>query len=359
MAQWQGEIRIESLAAGGEGVGRLDGRAVFVPGAFPGDVVSVTRGRLKKRWGRAEAWDLVEASPDRVSPPCAWSDRCGGCDWIGYDLAAQRAAKATIVRDALERLGGLEVPGPVEVVAAGPDLGWRRRVRLHVRQEIGFHARRSRTIVPIDRCAVADHRINEALTRLRGARPKAGTITVQVEGEGTATYAGEAPFVQANPAVNARLVEDVVAASSGRARRFLELFAGDGNFGVPLAAAGLAGVTVESNSEAVARARAAAAAAGVGAELDIRAGTAAAALAAEDEPPDLVLLDPPRAGAKDLMAPLAALGPPWIAYVSCDPGTLARDLGTLAARGYRLGSVTAYDMFPHTHHVETVAWMRA
>jgi len=360
MAKFTGEVRIDGLAAGGEGVGRLEGRAIFVPGAFPGDVVSVTRGSLKKRWGRAEAWDLLEASPDRRESPCAWSDRCGGCDWIGYDVDAQRAAKGTIVKDALRRLGRLEnVPESLDVVAAGPTLGWRRRVRLHVRQEIGFHARRTRTIVPIDRCVVADERINEALRGLRAERPPAGTVTVQIEGEGTATYRDEAPFVQANPAVNDRLVADVVAVARRRAVRFLELFAGGGNFSVPLAVAELEGVTVESHPGAVQGARDAASAAGVTDRLDIREGRAEDLLAAPDGQPDLVLLDPPRAGAKDLMASIVALRPAWIAYVSCDPGALARDLGLLQAGGYRLESVTAYDMFPHTHHVETVAWMQA
>jgi tRNA/tmRNA/rRNA uracil-C5-methylase (TrmA/RlmC/RlmD family) len=356
MAQLQGEVRIDSLGAGGEGVGRLEGRAVFVPGAFPGDLVSVTRGKLKKRWGRAESWDLLERSPDRVESPCRWSGRCGGCDWMGYGVSAQRLGQGAILVDSLRRLGTLGgVPDEIEVVAAGPELGWRQRVRLHVRGDVGFHARKSRTIVPIDRCVVADDRINAVLTELRATPQGPGTITIQVEDEAANSYRGDAPFVQANPHVNTRLVADVVALAEG-AGPFLELFAGGGNFTIPLAEAGLSGVTIESHGGAVAAARAWAERVGVEAQLDIRLGDATRL--SPDISADLVLLDPPRVGAKETMGAIAELGPATVIYVSCDPGTLARDLRLLQDNGYALAGITAYDMFPHTHHVEAVAVMR-
>jgi tRNA/tmRNA/rRNA uracil-C5-methylase (TrmA/RlmC/RlmD family) len=366
MVDVTGELRIERLVAGGEGLGHLaDGRVIFVPGAFPGDLVKITSGKGKKKWGRAEEWTLLEESPDRVVSPCTWSDRCGGCDWMGYDLNAQRRAKGELVVDALRRTGRLEgVPDVVTVVSEGPDLGWRTRVRFHADRgrAIGFHARRTRRVIRIDSCAVADPRINAQLITLRKSRPAEGTITVQVEGDEIAVHRGNAPFVQANPYVNARLVADVVAGALsrvGESARFLELYAGAGNFTVPLGRAGLSGVSIEYQKRSVVRARAAAREAGLGEVLEITMGKVEVELPSLDAAPfDLVLLDPPRAGAKEAIEAVAVREPPWIGYVSCDPVTLARDLGVLQSMGYTLDSVTAYDMFPHTHHVETLAWMK-
>ena len=358
MAAPTGEVRIERLVAGGDGLAHLDdGRVVFVPGAFPGDLVTLEGGRGKKRWARADRWSLVEPSPDRVEPPCRWADRCGGCDWMGLDVAAQRRAKAAIVAEALRRTGRLQgVPETIEVVSAGPELGWRTRLRLHVvGGRVGFFARGSHDIVPVDRCVVADPRVVDEMVKVAADPPDSDLVTIQVDRDGTTVYTGPAPFSQANPWVNERLVADVVSEASACGSRFLELYAGSGNFSLALARAGLSGVTVESHGAAVKEARASAAVAGLDSVLDIRVADAAAVPAVAGV--DVVVLDPPRAGARDALEGIVRLDARHIGYVSCDPVTLARDLSMLQGEGYRLRSVLAYDMFPHTHHVETVAWM--
>ena len=357
-----GEVRIDRLVAGGEGLGHMeDGRVVFVPGTFPGDLVAIESAKGKKKWARAEEWTVLEPSPERVDPPCEYADRCGGCDWMGYALDAQRRAKASLVLDALRRTGGLEgVPESLEVIAAGPDLGWRRTVRFHIDKKgvVGFHARRTREVVGIKRCAVADPRINEKLLGLRG---KSAMLTVQVEAGSVAVHKEYAPFVQANPWVNGRLSADLVKGAGERfaGGRFLELFCGGGNFTVPLGKAGLAGVAVEGNRTAYKRAKAAIKEAALGGAIEVKFGEAVALLGEFDDGAfDAVLLDPPRVGAREAMEPIVALNPAWIGYVSCDQVTLARDLEVLQDAGYRLDTVAAYDMFPHTHHVETLVWMR-
>ncbi len=162
-----------------------------------------------------------------------------------------------------------------------------------------------------------------------------------------------------NPAVNAILVDALVAGATSRgARRFLDLFCGAGNFALPLGREGLTGVGIESNRSAIAVASKAAAQQGLA--VRFRAASVVEALAEPSrlQAVDLVVLDPPRAGASDEVAGIVALEPQWIAYVSCDPATLARDLRTLVDGGYRITEVTPFDMFPHTHHVETLVWLQ-
>jgi 23S rRNA (uracil1939-C5)-methyltransferase len=174
----------------------------------------------------------------------------------------------------------------------------------------------------------------------------------------------EAPpgvFTQVNWPVNVAIVSAVVEGATRRgAARFCDAYAGAGNFALPLAHAGLEGVAVERDGRAVRAAKVAAARQGLGERLVFRegdAGRALADLAREGERIDLVLLDPPRKGAAEAMSGVRRLAPPHVALCSCDPVTLARDVATLQVAGYRLDSVQGFDMFPHTHHLESLAWM--
>ncbi|HET9955671.1 MAG TPA: 23S rRNA (uracil(1939)-C(5))-methyltransferase RlmD [Polyangiaceae bacterium] len=173
-------------------------------------------------------------------------------------------------------------------------------------------------------------------------------------------------FVQVNWEVNCALVEHIVGgALERRAKRFLDLYSGVGNFTLPLARAGLGGEAVEANRGAAEAARRGLAASNLPVEVRAepaeqfvqRLATRVAQTGAR-EPFDLVVLDPPRAGARDLIEALARLAPRFIAYCACDPVTLARDLKSLCAGGYALDSIHAFDMFPGTHHVETLVWLR-
>jgi 23S rRNA (uracil1939-C5)-methyltransferase len=168
-----------------------------------------------------------------------------------------------------------------------------------------------------------------------------------------------ASFTQVNPAVNAALVEAVTAGATALgARTFLDLYAGSGNFSLPLAGGGRSGVMVELEPTAADSARREAASRGLSLEvIALSSARGLEKLNARGARFDLVVLDPPRAGAKEAIGGIVQLRPPGIAYVSCDPVTLARDLKELVAVGYALESVSCFDMFPHTHHVETLAWL--
>ena len=407
-------LRVERLIPGGQGLARApDGRAAFVPGGLPGDVISPLRLREKRRHVTVVEWELVQGGPSRLpEAPCALADRCGGCDWMYLDRPAQLRCKAGLLEDCLRRIGGFTVdvlpPQPV-----GPDLGYRARLRLHAdrRGRLGLYERSSRQLVELTSCPVAHGAINGALATLRELCPGGlpglrelelraapiGAPVVAVRGgenlppqtrRALDLLAGELPvvtrgaapgrgpdqawplpgglelrvpadgFVQVNPAVNLALVEAVLEGARRRdVRTFVDLFCGAGNFSLPLLAAGCAGVGIELSEPACRAAERSARAAGLrGRFLSGDAATVLAGLRREG-PPDLVVLDPPRTGARETVPGILDLAPATIACVSCDPATLARDLRDLVRGGYRLVDVFAFDMFPHTHHVEALAWL--
>jgi len=418
----QGEWSIEKLVPGGAGMARLeDGRVGFAPGALPGDVISVERLREHKSHVEAERFVLLRGGSERIEPPCLLARQCGGCDWMALPVEAQRRHKLSLLTQALERTGGLRQLGPVALHHAGPELGYRNRLRFQIdeRGELGFFARGSNELVVVERCLVAAPALGRALELLRAvtrAQAKAlawfASAELRVAGDGQrpslrlepraelelaspaslrlqqalaahfdVSVAGRAEqrvvqrfalpenvtlqapleaFIQVNWAVNELLVSAIVAGARARsARSFCDLYAGAGNFTLPLLAAGLSGVAVEGHSGALHAARDAAAAQGLAGEfLAEDVGRALTRLARSGRRFDLVLLDPPRAGARGVLEQLVGVTSSAIAYVACDPVTLARDLKWLVARGFELEHVAAYDMFPQTHHFETLAWLR-
>ena len=406
---------------GGAGFCRLpDGRSVFADGALPGDQIRVRALAEKKSYVEVTRYDLETASPERIPPACPVADACGGCNWMALPYAAQLRHKASLVVEALERTGRLSLTQAPEIVSAGEPLGYRLRVRLHVDQEgrVGFFGRRTQLLVEISECLVVAPELRPVVAALHGldaaqrktlgdgfsavdlrAVPAGGGVELELEPrEGRTQRAGavealvsalevharvgigvgraglrryELPaggflrvpaggFTQVNWAVNAELVARVVAGAKARqCSKFLDLYAGVGNFTLPLALLGLPGVAVELERAAVAALREALREQSLPA-VEVLVGDVAATLARLGQKlagVDLALLDPPRTGAKAALEPLIALGPKTIAYVACDPVTLARDLRRLVEAGYALGEVTCFDMFPQTHHVETLVWL--
>lgn len=396
---------VERLIPGGDGFGRApDGRAAFIPGALPGDRIRPTKITTKKRMVRVEAFDLVEAGPDRrADPPCRYAAECGGCDWMFLTREGQLHWKRELVADAIRRIAKAEVEVD-PCVSVGPDVGYRSRLRLHVDDEgrVGLYQRGTHTVVEIDSCAVADESINQALPVIRAGRPvgvrgvelRAAPLGPPVVVRSTPSdkvweLGGLIPavvpnvpppvqrwplplqlelsvpatsFVQVNPDVNIALVDALLGGAEERkVTSFLDLYCGAGNFALPLAANGLTGSGIELNEDAVSAARATADRELLASRIGFLHGSVPdlfGRLAETLGAVDLVVLDPPRAGAKEAIAPLLRLAPTYIAAVSCDPPTLARDLKALIDGGYEVESVTPFDMFPQTHHVEVLVWLK-
>jgi tRNA/tmRNA/rRNA uracil-C5-methylase (TrmA/RlmC/RlmD family) len=363
-------------------------RVVFTRHALPGEtvVLQVTEGGESDRFWRADAVEVLEASPDRVVAPCpvAGPGLCGGCDFQHVALPRQRALKAEVVTEQLRRLAGLDVGdlspavGPaglaVEPVPGDDDgLRWRTRARFAEGPGgvVGMRAHRSRRVVPTPECLIAAPGARVALT---AGSTDSDTV---VAGEGPAT-ADEPPVVevveaagarhefavaadgfwQVHPGAPAVLVDTVLEMLAPRpGERALDLYAGVGLFARFLAdAVGDPGrvVAVEGDRAAVGHGTR-----NLAGALTARmvAGRVDRVLAEQlDEPFDLVVLDPPREGARrTVVEQVVDRAPRAVAYVACDPAALARDVGTFAEHGYRLTALRAFDAFPMTHHVECVA----
>ena len=381
------EVRAERVAHGGFVVARHFGVVVFVRHALPGErvVALVTEGQEGDRFLRADAVEVLEASPDRVAPPCPFSGpgACGGCDFQHVALPAQRSLKAAVVAEQLHRLAGLTVEVTVEAV--GDDgLDWRTRVQWAVTSdgEVGLRKHRSHDVVPVDDCRIAhpdlpdvtdtkwpdatevESIVSSTGQRLRLVTTADGTTYADGPHELTEQAAGRtwqvtgSGFWQVHPAAADTLVAavlDGLAPEPGE--RAADLYSGVGLFsGVLAEAVGLTGhvVAVESDPVAVDDARVNLADLPHVSVLADRVDRALGADVVGTR--DLVVLDPPRTGAKrDVVAGIARLEPRAVAYVACDPAALARDVAIFAEHGYVLESLRAFDLFPMTHHVECVA----
>ncbi|MBF4160980.1 class I SAM-dependent RNA methyltransferase [Nocardioides acrostichi] len=353
--RWEGVVG--PVAHGGHCVLRpSEGPVVFVRHALPGErvVVEITEGAEGDRFWRGDAVEVLEASPDRVQAPCPYSGphACGGCDFQHVDLAAQRRLKASVVREQLQRLADLEwdveveaVPGDTPEVARG--LRWRtkqRYVDLGGGRR-GMRKHRSHEVVEVDDCLIDAHHPPDPT--VRGVR-------FEVADDG---------FWQVHPGAAEALVDTVMSFGAPRSgERVLDLYGGVGLFARFLAEAvgefGAVGL-VEGDQRACGHARTNLA--DVPARTQVVAGDVRRVLERPrgsllTDPVDLVVLDPPRQGAKRaVVAAVAQRRPSRVVYVACDPAALARDVAYFADAGYVLTHLRALDLFPMTHHVECVA----
>ncbi|MCW2816554.1 MAG: SAM-dependent methyltransferase [Nocardioides sp.] len=341
------EVEVGPVGHGGFCVARHEGRAVFVRHALPGErvVAVVTEGTDGDRFWRADAVEVLEASAHRVVPPCPYAgpDLCGGCDFQHVAVPHQRELKATVVTEQLRRLAGLEVDVVVEDVPGdtppGSGLGWRTRQR-YARTPDGHRAmrkHRSHDLVPVDECLIEAP--DPATHELRG-------VSFDRDQDG---------FWQVHPGAPEALVAAVLGALEPRAgESALDLYAGVGLFARFLAErVGDPELVTMVEGDRTASEHSVANVPGASAH----AGDVATVLAGlPAEPVDLVVLDPPREGARRAVVDqVVARQPRAVAYVACDPAALARDVAIFAEHGYGLRSLRAFDLFPMTHHVECVA----
>jgi tRNA/tmRNA/rRNA uracil-C5-methylase (TrmA/RlmC/RlmD family) len=409
------EVTTQDVAQGGWCVARPPGLPVlFIRHVLPGERVVARVTEVTSRFARADAVEIREASPDRVAAPCPYAHPggCGGCDWQHASLAAQRALKAAVIGQQLRRVAGIDrevtvEPMPGDETGDQPGLRWRTRVQFAVRDDgaAGLRKHRSHEVVAIDDCLIAHPGIRDlgiphrawpdttaveaivgagdraVIVTPAGSGPPAETPAVPAEsllsrhrrrltplkGSGFLTQraAGRAwrvsagAFWQVHPAAADTLTEAVLAALEPKpGDTVLDLYCGAGLFaGAVAAKVGSDGavIGIEEDPAAVRDARH---------NLrdapwaQVRKGDVARVLRQRGLPrARLVVADPPRAGlAREVTGYLAGgSGAERFCYVSCDPATLARDLGLLLAAGWRLDELRAFDAFPMTHHVECVA----
>jgi tRNA/tmRNA/rRNA uracil-C5-methylase (TrmA/RlmC/RlmD family) len=359
------EVTVGPVAHGGHCVARLqEGRVVFVRHALPGErvVIAVTEGTDGDRFWRADAVEVLDQSADRATAPCPFAgpDRCGGCDFQHVTLDRQRLLKAHVVQEQLARLAAIDTTVEVEPVE-GDEHGLRWRTRQHYvvlpGGGLGMRKHRSHDVVAIDDCLIARR---DARTPMDDQAGAASVVHVVETSKGSCSFTVAADgFWQVHPGAPRALVETVLDLLAPRpGESVLDLYAGVGLF------TGFLAHAVGSGGSVTAVERDAAAAAHARSNVPtavVEAGDVLEVLEARPvEHCDLVVLDPPRTGARRaVVEQVVARSPRAVAYVACDPAALARDVAIFAEHGYALGRMRAFDIFPMTHHVECVALLEA
>ena len=390
------ELALESWGRLGEAMARLDDEPIFVLGGIPGERVEAEVIRVHRKFVSAKVLTVLSSSPDRVEPPCRYFGECTGCQWQHLEYGAQLSAKREKVVDALVRVGGLFADGadaPVsETIPSADRYGYRNHARFTVRKDgsLGFVNRETRRFVRIDHCMIMRPTVNTALEELQDhcrettqlsiragsgddlskgdylVQPRLFDPEVRIEtGQkhyretiGTNQFAVSSPsFFQVNVDQAAQAAEVVrEGLALGQDDILLDAYTGVGAFAVLLAPHAGRVIAIEESAAAVADARENAANAP---NVEFILGRTEAVLGELGLRPDAVVLDPPRSGCQPAaLSGLIYLAPQRVAYVSCDPETLARDLKVLCNGGYVLDRVVPIDMFPQTHHVECVALLR-
>jgi 23S rRNA (uracil1939-C5)-methyltransferase len=406
------------LVYGGDALGFHAGHTVFAPRVMPGETALVEEVRRQKGTIFARPLNIVKPAPERIEAKCPYFGKCGGCDYQHFSADTQAETKVEILRETLRRLGQVKWDGPIPVHSASP-WNYRNQAQFKIgtmpdgKFGIGFFEAQSNRLVSIDACPIlsprlnsllatlrtepwlsqlgsakeleilADHNDKKAMLTLHGPPPQnaealAAKILAELEGVATAAFAHEddlkifgashlvyevgefayriapAAFFQSARFLLPEFVTAVTEGVSGAVA--MDLYAGVGLFTLPLArhfaqvfaveSAAQAATSLAMNAETI-----------PGKKIRVSAGTAYDFLRRSGQmAPDLVVLDPPRAGVgAETLKLLVALKPKKLHYVSCSPPTLARDLGFLLRHGYQLDALELFDFFPQTYHIESLA----
>ncbi|CAN5337838.1 23S rRNA (uracil(1939)-C(5))-methyltransferase RlmD [soil metagenome] len=377
------DVRIEKIVPRGFGIAFSEELTVLTPLTAPGDTARVQLGEIKKRMAFAEVVEITEPGPKRITPPCKYFGSCGGCDFQQMDYAAQLEAKVGIIRDCLKRIGKIE-HDDIAVVASPNEFGYRSRARWHIDRDeetLGYFRRDSHEVIDVDTCPILTPELQSGLTTIREGiswgeiwSNKAQIEAATGEGGQVSTYSADMAevttelsceldgvkfvysaetFFQANKSLIHALVEAALGDTNGEAS--FDLYCGVGLFTVPMAKRFTTVVGVEENRKSIKFAKRNVFTAGLSNVRLASQSVAKFLMENQKKGLDLVLIDPPRSGTEKQTIPkIARLKPAQISYVSCEPSILARDLRTFLDAGYKIDKITAIDLFPQTHHVETV-----
>lgn len=365
------ELRIEDIAFGGEGVGRIQELVVFVPFVAPGEVVEAEVREVRKNYARARLLRVMEASADRVTAPCPYFAACGGCQYQHLVYSAQLRIKHKQITDLFQRIGKFDDTRIAPVIPCPEPYGYRNRVMIRSqwnkpeqRLNIGFVRWDCGLVEDIESCRIADPAINGQIQHVRTHPPSKGGIKVVLRLPPEGWEVPPDSFFQNNFHLLPKLVEtlrDLVR--QGGARHLIDLYCGVGFFGIELAGEVESFAGVEYDRAAIQAARR---------NALTRRCTNGEFIAGcvEENLPDLcrrflpettsVVLDPPRKGCQQsILKLLRRQRPAQVIYISCHPATMARDLNVLCSEGvFQLVQVVPLDMFPQTQHVECVAELR-
>jgi 23S rRNA (uracil1939-C5)-methyltransferase len=398
-------VRLDKLVYGGDALGRLpDGRAAFVPFGLPGETVNAKLVDEKSSRVRLELVEVLEPSSERIAPRCRHFGMCGGCQYQHLSYQSQLQWKRDILCDQLRRIGKIQAPPVEAVVASSSEWNYRNHIQFHLTQagKLGYVGTNDQDVIPISECHLPEERLNtlwpglefdtglhlervslraglegESMLVLESSHPEppeleleASLSVVHLTGGDLVVMAGDdhirislkerifrvsaASFFQVNTGMTGRMVEhllDCLPVTSGTT--LLDVYCGVGLFSAFFAGrvGRLVGIEVSPS-----------ACEDYAANLDefenveLYEAPAEMVLPGLELRPEIVILDPPRAGLeKHVLEALLVSQPERIAYVSCDPATLGRDLARFIAGGYRLVQVTPFDLFPQTYSIESIS----
>jgi len=401
-------LNLTDIAYGGDAIGRYEGKVIFVPYAIPGERVRVRPEEAKKSYARARLEEVLSPSPHRVETPCPYFGACGGCQWQHIDYSAQLLYKCEIIKSQFRRIGKLDDPPVRPMLGMANPWHYRNHAQFAISAEggLGFRIGRSHRVIPIDTCLLLHPLLNETLgmldldfsglTRvsirvgirtgdvlivLESGAKEVPEVTVNVPvscvllaQDGTEiTLVGKryihervakrtyrvsvGSFFQINTDQTERLIQILgEGLALGADDRLLDAYCGVGTLGLSLASRVAQVIGIESHSGAMEDALINAG--GLSNTYFIE-GKVEEILPDMIDSIDVVILDPPRQGCHPaVIRALCARGPQRIAYVSCDPTTLARDVHLLVENGgYYLHEVQPLDMFPQTYHIESVSFL--
>ena len=402
------DIKLEKLTYGGEAMGRLpDGRAVFVPFGLPGETVRLHLVQDKQSFARGELLEVLTASAERIDPKCKHFGRCGGCHYQNLPYEKQLQAKTEILRDQLQRIGKIENPPVKEMVASPLEWNYRNHVQFHLTAEgkIGFVNSKGNSTLPIEECHLPETGINsfwpqlqfesnkdiervslrmgqdeELLVVLESESPETPELEVEADvsivhlfdehpivivGQDYLTiqilekvfHVSAVSFFQVNTKMAEKMIEHLLAKIPvSLSTTLLDVYCGVGLFSKFFASKCKLVIGIESSESACADFE-------INLDefdnVELYEGTAEEilpGLIGRLDSSTCVIVDPPRAGIeKQTLDALINIKPQVIAYVSCDPSTLARDAARLIHGGYRLVEVTPFDLFPQTYHIESIS----
>jgi 23S rRNA (uracil1939-C5)-methyltransferase len=402
------DIQLEKLTYGGETMGRLpDGRAVFVPFGLPGELVRVELTEDKKNFARGKILEVINSAPERISPKCKHFGLCGGCHYQNLSYENQLKAKTEILRDQLQRIGKIENPPVKPMVALPLEWNYRNNVQFHLTAEgkPGFVNVKGNSVFPIEECLLPETSIDsfwrdlqfesnkdvervslragqdeELMVILESESPETPEIEIEADvsvvhlfNEQPVVIAGRDYFIvnvlgkdfqvsaesffQVNTAMAEKMVEHLqTSLPVSESTTLLDVYCGVGLFSKFFAPKCKLVIGIESSESACED---------FAVNLDEFNNVELYEGTAEDVLPGLtgrfdstsvMIVDPPRAGIeRHALDAILEIKPQIIAYVSCDPSTLARDAARLIQGGYKLTEVTPFDLFPQTYHIESIA----
>jgi tRNA/tmRNA/rRNA uracil-C5-methylase (TrmA/RlmC/RlmD family) len=356
------DLVIDDVAFGGKGIGREQGKAVFVPFTIDGERVRARIVREKKQFAEAELVDVIEPSAHRVAPPCPYFGHCGGCAYQHIDYEHQLTIKSRQVRDVLQRIGKIRELPLRPIIPSPRDYAYRNRITVHVEDGvIGFFRRDCHRLIDIERCPISREEINRALAELRAQKPRDGHYTLRGS-------PGARVFSQVNDKVAVALRDLICGLIPANQQLLVDAYCGAGFFAKALLNKFHRIIGIDWDKFAIAAARENATeketyiAGDVDAELT-RANLTGltgqvCALGRRGEARMTIIVDPPAtglsAGARKAIVDLA---PETFFYISCHPATLARDLKELC-KNFTIESVTPLDMFPQTAEIEVAVHLR-